>query len=544
MAAKENKISLKLMVHKEKNKVVFAEADSNFVDTLFSIMTFPMATIVRLFDKCPDQNLQALGSLKNLYKSLEELPASYFSNLEESKFMMLNPRTSAFDHCRKLKVTIDDTEPTKYFICERFCKLYSSIYFSNYNLAICPYCRNLMNCEVKYHYSVDHCNDLGVFLPSLTTFIVTDDLNVMPNTLDFSVPLACDLGFTDSSQLEEMTFDIGQEQMIILVKAALFFKNSLTYLVFHSTHPSGVFVNPKPATLIQHSITNEKSTNIKTMTLRVTLQKSSSKFLFAEAEEDFVDFLFGFLEIPLGTLIGKLMNGNTSFECLDNLFASISNMSVGRCIKSKVRKDLLVKPALQWKYVSVNQIFPLDIFKCYEIYLEGYNSNLKDPRIEGRFIKAPTKFMLTDDLVITPLSSISRFSMLNKLNVPLNDVERHAVTIGIEEGLKILKASLKSSSTFTDALLEELIQSMGIVPDPLGNPVHPPRSGTGIPRFMNGHKIPVSPWGSPLPVGDGDGDMIKLPDGDGEGDGDDDEGSGTGMGIGSPPQTRPIPMPK
>ena len=103
MAANEDKISLKLMVQKEKNKVAFAEADCTFVDTLFNIMTLPMAAIVRLLGKCPDQNLQALGSLENLYQGLMDLPVCYFSN-EESKIMMLNPRTSAYNRCRKLKI--------------------------------------------------------------------------------------------------------------------------------------------------------------------------------------------------------------------------------------------------------------------------------------------------------------------------------------------------------------------------------------------------------------------------------------------------------
>ncbi|KAJ9550877.1 hypothetical protein OSB04_014922 [Centaurea solstitialis] len=460
MAAKENKIPLKLMVHKEKRKVVFAEADNNFVETLFSIMTLPMATIVRLFDKCPDQDLQALGSLKNLYRSLEELPECYFSN-EESKFMMLHPRTSAYKLCRELKVKIEDPEPLEYFLCDKH-----RLYFGTSRFARCPDCGKLMNREVQNyeHFSefFDDCDDPDGFLPSLATFIVTDDFNVMPNSLDFSVRLLCDLGFTDSShELEEMTFDIGTEQMVILVKAALLFKNPLTYLVFHSIHPSGVLVNSKPATSIQHVITNKKSTNSKTMALRVALQKSTSKFLFAEAEEDFVDFIFGFLEIPLGTLIGKLMNGNTSFECLDNLFASISNMSVGRWIESQYHKDLLIKPEIELKYVSINQIFPLDVSKCFGVSLVWGNMELDDPRVEGRFLKPPTKFMLTDDLVITPLSSISGISMLNKLKVPLNDVEYHAVTVGIEEKNKV--AFAEADNTFVDTLFSIMTFPMATV---------------------------------------------------------------------------------
>ncbi|GKC85426.1 hypothetical protein Tco_1141143, partial [Tanacetum coccineum] len=32
-------------------------------------------------------------------------------------------------------------------------------------------------------------------------------------------------------------------------------------------------------------------------------------------------------------------------------------------------------------------------------------------------------------------------------------------------------------------------------------------------------KIPESPWGSPIPIGDGDGDVKRFPDGDGGGNG-------------------------
>ncbi|GKB56813.1 hypothetical protein Tco_0912999 [Tanacetum coccineum] len=38
-----------------------------------------------------------------------------------------------------------------------------------------------------------------------------------------------------------------------------------------------------------------------------------------------------------------------------------------------------------------------------------------------------------------------------------------------------------------------------------------------------GQKIPESPWGSPIPIGDGDGDVNRFPDGDGDGDGDEAE---------------------
>ncbi|GJY87089.1 putative PIF1 DNA helicase/replication protein A1-like protein [Tanacetum coccineum] len=41
-------------------------------------------------------------------------------------------------------------------------------------------------------------------------------------------------------------------------------------------------------------------------------------------------------------------------------------------------------------------------------------------------------------------------------------------------------------------------------------------------------KIPESPWGSPIPIGDGYGDVNRFPDGDGDGDGDEAEKRGWG----------------
>ncbi|MCH97692.1 DUF674 family protein, partial [Trifolium medium] len=60
--------------------------------------------------------------------------------------------------------------------------------------------------------------------------------------------------------------------------------------------------------------------------------------------------------------------------------------------------------------------------------------------------------MLEDDLVVTPMSSIDAISYLERMKVPLNDVEERDVSIGLKEGLSILKASLTSTSVLTDSL--------------------------------------------------------------------------------------------
>ncbi|PWA61171.1 hypothetical protein CTI12_AA374670 [Artemisia annua] len=459
----KDKISLKLMVNTEENRVIFAEADSTLVDTLFSFMTLPLGTIVRLLEKVSDEKVKTLGSLNNLYHSLVDFPDKYMSS-EESKFLMLNPRSSSYDYCQKLKLNIDDTEPGKYFVCENSdCYRRSGALYSFCCSAKCRYCGKLMNQQIKFMGSTIRKG--SGFVSDEMTFVVTDDLNVFPNTLGLSIRKRCDFGTTDLSKLEQRSFDIGLEQMLTLLKAAIYCKYPLTYLVFNSSQPIRELFSPEQGNIIQHLTKNETAENSKRLTLKVNLQKSTSKFLLAEADEDFADFIFGFLEIPLGILIGKLMKGSSSLDSLDNLFASISNMSVEGCIKSQDLKDMLIKPQLAYKHVSQNQIFPLDVLNnvqlfCHSCYYYPKNKvvpyikcsdkkdeideNLcdnrrcdaiafKDARAQGRYLKTSAKVMLTDDLVITPLSSISTVSVLKKLKVSLNDIEEHNISIGIEE---------------------------------------------------------------------------------------------------------------
>ncbi|TKY65911.1 tyrosine/DOPA decarboxylase [Spatholobus suberectus] len=47
----EQQVTMKLMVIKERNKVLFAEARKDFVDVLFSFLTLPLGTIARLVRK-------------------------------------------------------------------------------------------------------------------------------------------------------------------------------------------------------------------------------------------------------------------------------------------------------------------------------------------------------------------------------------------------------------------------------------------------------------------------------------------------------------
>ena len=52
------------------------------------------------------------------------------------------------------------------------------------------------------------------------------------------------------------------------------------------------------------SIPNTKSS--KTISLNLLVDNKSNKVVYAEARKEFVDFFFGLLQIPLGSIMGLL----------------------------------------------------------------------------------------------------------------------------------------------------------------------------------------------------------------------------------------------
>ncbi|KAJ0751915.1 hypothetical protein HanPI659440_Chr09g0318241 [Helianthus annuus] len=126
-------------------------------------------------------------------------------------------------------------------------------------------------------------------------------------------------------------------QMLYFLKLALSLDFPFTYLIFsqslflRSLGGSGQNNDVDHCDLMKKEVSASSK-----MILELSLQKSTGKLLFVEAKEDFVEFLFGILSIPVATVIGTLAKGAFTIRCMDNIYKSISNMSVGsRCLKSQ-----------------------------------------------------------------------------------------------------------------------------------------------------------------------------------------------------------------
>lgn len=214
MASSKVRIPLKLLIHKQEERVLYAEANSDFIDILFSFLTMPMGTIIRLLSKHSNSSQPpAIGSFRNLYESIANLEAKYFDT-EACKVMLLNTRNSAEAECRKLKINIDDIEPVEFFTCEdRNCiKSDMVAYVSNYSGVECKNCSQFLN-KKAYFTAATVENQHGVFVPLTTSFIITDDLSVLPNIPASTLEILKNSGITDFGVLEERTLNLGSTEV-------------------------------------------------------------------------------------------------------------------------------------------------------------------------------------------------------------------------------------------------------------------------------------------------------------------------------------------
>ncbi|XVF82982.1 hypothetical protein PTKIN_Ptkin16aG0096100 [Pterospermum kingtungense] len=225
-----------------------------------------------------------------------------------------------------------------------------------------------------------------------------------------------------------------------------------------------------------------------TVSLKLLVHSTSRRVLFAEAGKDFVDFLFNILSLPVGSVIGVLTKQDM-VGCLGRLYESLENLS-DTYMQPQANKDTLLKPIVSNSAANVPPLLPnIQSSKSTNLYRCANSSYRNDCRTyvandstsicpacngvmcqtvtvvnpptkqasscdEGGYVKGVITYMIMDDLVVRPMSTISSITLLNKFNI--NDVrvlEEKVIDMGTDEGVKLLKASLQSKTVLTDVFL-------------------------------------------------------------------------------------------
>ncbi|KAJ9684160.1 hypothetical protein PVL29_016582 [Vitis rotundifolia] len=164
------KMSLKLLINKKDNKVVFAEAKNFFIDFLFNhFLTLPIGTIVSFL---PKENC-----LRDLHESINKMEKAYLLHNQSE------------DSTLKLKTPVFAFLP----------------FFNHYSS------------RSRSHQPDD-----------LVTYMVADDLSVTPMSMTSTMALFKKYNIQEVDVLEEKVVSIGLEEALHLLYCALHSNEALT----------------------------------------------------------------------------------------------------------------------------------------------------------------------------------------------------------------------------------------------------------------------------------------------------------------------------
>ncbi|CAI8601004.1 unnamed protein product [Vicia faba] len=479
-------IPLKILVDKQRNKVVFVETTKDFVDTLFSFLSLPLATIVGLLetnnnDQQQSESTPFLDNIRNLYQSVQNLDSDDVWNNSLCKQILLRPKNPCESLCLKLFMNIDDTVvlTPKLFVCDSCCKFTT---FSNIDCT----CGKSPNKEPR-NLDIQNQNSAedGVIVREKgSMFLISDDLKIVSSSMLSSLLMLINVGYSDLTQLEEITHNIAKHEIINLLKYTLISNEPLTNTILASNSKNkdnkpNHFASAVRATPFASDITSK-------IDVKVMQSKTRKDIICAEADGDFVDFIFSFLTMPLGSIVKRL--GVNSFSgCVGNLYESV---------KSFDPTSVLLNPGLVRQFSCPNH--PLNfpnvlpppttyyygqnqkrahyyetkgvISKSHEsilnakslISLDPWPLNMSKEGVVG-FVKRDALYGVGDDLKVKKVSANFCFSYLKELNLSLDDLEVKLISIGEVEALSLLGACVTSNFTLTSGLKDFL--------NPVNNPV-------------------------------------------------------------------------
>ena len=210
----ETKVSLKLLIDRENQRVLYAEAGKDFVDFLFHILVLPVGSYMPLLKK-PEM----VGSFHNIYEGIENLSSSYLKPYAK-KETILNPKVHIYDagSVPRLLPNIESSISTKFYRCStsynRNCDKYVAYDFSS----ICPSCQRVMSSELSSVGlpSVTNMESSGEggYVKGLVSYMVMDDLEVKPmSIISSTITLLNTFNVKEIGDLEEKVVNLGMDEV-------------------------------------------------------------------------------------------------------------------------------------------------------------------------------------------------------------------------------------------------------------------------------------------------------------------------------------------
>ncbi|XP_031372547.1 uncharacterized protein LOC116187759 [Punica granatum] len=220
-------VKLKLLIDRENNRLLFAEAGKEFVDFMFYILALPVGTITQLIN-----GKDMVGSIGNLYSSIENLNDTYMKSGLKGK--LLEPKAPGYGSQNLLSlppVTASTSTTTeKFYRCSYTCCGSRYDYVAEIPGTSCPQCRNSMIIAVRIvqAQTTPPVEEGSGYVKDVVTYMVLDDLTVKPMSPISCITLLTEFNIKDLGVLEEREINVSVAEAVKLLKASLQSKRVLT----------------------------------------------------------------------------------------------------------------------------------------------------------------------------------------------------------------------------------------------------------------------------------------------------------------------------
>jgi hypothetical protein len=220
-------LSMKLLIDRRTQRVLFAEASKDVVDFLFSLLTLPVATAVKLVGKDA-----LVGCVCNLYASVEKFDSVYLQAGVAKEALLcptvVLPAANTNSSLLRLPEPLV-VEPKKLYGCSGNTYNTCRRYITDENGKICPQCGCSMTSAMKYlPLARGSCGGSGQVAAPMSaaggfvqgivvTSTVLDDLTVTPVSSISSVSLLSTFSVRDIYDLQETTVQLGYNEVSVSV---------------------------------------------------------------------------------------------------------------------------------------------------------------------------------------------------------------------------------------------------------------------------------------------------------------------------------------
>ncbi|XP_037427501.1 uncharacterized protein LOC119292977 [Triticum dicoccoides] len=428
-------INIKLAVDRSCNRVLFADAGSDFVNVLLSFLTLPLSAL-----QCCASGAPSPGCLSNLCDSVER--NSRLLKVEACHGMLLTPaHTDEFRWCKSTHIPPGGA------------RLGSSSHSS------CK-CWLIMARVLHVFEQVGRIGTSTDFVDDKQRFVISDDMRIKPASTSSMQSLPQAFGSDGTVHNFEVVEQlVGWEQVLSMLKASPSSNTVLTdAFLANGTDDMAARATVKVKPSINHKIlpSDQDAAGLfsQESKIKVFFDTREKKVMYAECNHEFIDLLLGFLTYPISCVIKTTGPGACHLgRWSDNLYGSVTDLLNAKCFTRCLAPMMLLDP-------SAMPFIALSNMTCHAALNCGCPKDDILPYCFRRELVESGRYVVDDDLLVhqgSAMSVMKHWCGRNKVMVLEMDI-----TIGKPEALALLRAMLtskalhKTTLVLTDVFIDRL----------------------------------------------------------------------------------------